>query len=345
VSEELVHFEIPAREIDRELKDRVMALWRASFPEIQGTPKGSEAFWDWKFKGREASLWATKSSGANDLLAFYSCLALDYLSPLGKVKVGLVVDVLTAPQARGRGIFTKLGFAATKGMLEDGTYDLLTGYPVRPDVLPGHRKVGWSFCEKIAVYAAPASRLLGCLLALISKVFGHNVEEVTPSQLSQAAGWGDFHAHWVRGALIDELTFLQTGNSFNQWRYSAPDMDYRGLVVRDARKKMLGYLTWRHVKLKGLPCLAIADIKVTSPLVFTSLLGGMMRRASLTSVLIAGMFSRAVAKSIRPAWSLMAKLPIRFQLILKGKKGLGESVIAKCGMDRCYLGWVDTDDV
>jgi hypothetical protein len=338
------HVEVDARGLDPALKARILDLRRRCFPEHRGTPAELAGYWDWKFAARDSSIWLACAQAREELLGFYSCLSLAYLSPAGPLKVGIVVDVMTAPEARGRGVFTALGHTATLGMLGERGYELLTGYPVRETVLPGHRSVGWSFCERMPVYAVPVFQPLGWMVAVWSRARGYCVEEFTPSNRSQAPGVAMFQEEWERQAVADRLMFLRLDDVFDGWRYSTPGAQYRGLLVRDRQGRVLGYVTYRSMRLRGLTCLAIADVKVVRPSAFRALVGAMLARAPFGTALVAGMFSRAVARRTRPARAFMLKSPFLFQLILKGT-GRGVPVIESCGNDGCYLTWLDTDDV
>ena len=66
----------------------------------------------------------------------------------------MVCDVMTHPEARGQGVFTKIGRYATEKMKEQKIH-FTTGYPIRPEVIPGHIKVGWEKPFQLPLYLRP----------------------------------------------------------------------------------------------------------------------------------------------------------------------------------------------
>ena len=63
----------------------------------------------------------------------------------------MVCDVMIGTAARGKGVFTNLGkYSINQLRLE--AVDFTTGNPIRSEVIPGHKKVGWESPFELPMY-------------------------------------------------------------------------------------------------------------------------------------------------------------------------------------------------
>ncbi|MCU1490184.1 MAG: hypothetical protein JWM85_1589, partial [Acidimicrobiaceae bacterium] len=132
------------------------ALFDDAFPEHRGLPPASSEHYGWKFHGSpflpQSYEYAADEGGK--MLGYYGAIPYPYEIGGRAVLAGMVCDVMTASQARGRGVFTQLGSYALKE-LEMSELAFVTGYPVRPEVMGGHLRVGWKVAFELPMYLRP----------------------------------------------------------------------------------------------------------------------------------------------------------------------------------------------
>jgi hypothetical protein len=331
------------------LEQEIIGLRRACFPEMVGTPQDTLEYWRWKFtassSGEQAEAWGTRLAETQELIGFYAASPLTYQSPQGPLRAGLVFEVMTSPKARGKGVFTAIGHAATAGMTGPSGFRFLTGYPIRPEVLPGHRKVGWIFREQLPVYVAPCLRLWGALPWLRAKASGLSIERLEDARmLAELPGFEDFRRAWSEQATRERWIAVQNDAAFLRWRYGPPGVRYQAVVVRDREGRLQGYVTGRQMSLKGVPSFAIADIRTLSDSAIYGLTAGLLFGSSLRTLLLAGMFSKTMARAVG-LWKVgFVPTLQKFWLILKPEAALHEAYTTDAS-GRFYLAWGDTDDI
>lgn len=271
----------------------------------------------------------------NEMVGVYSAIPLTYKGPNGFFKVGLVVDVMTSIKARGKGIFTNLGFAATEHMEKQGM-DILTGYPVRPEVLPGHKKVGWEFQEQMPVFVWPSLKLKALLLRFISFLLGLRFEVLEDAKtLSLRKDVEEFNASWEKEIARNKVSYVKQDHGFLNWRYSAPHLKYRAILAIDSKNKVQGIMTGREMNLRFIPSFAIADFRVLKVKAILALLAGVMWSNSIKTVLVAGMYSSTMANLLKIKRFLVVPIPQKFWLILKPSKLFQN----KNALNNFYLSW------
>ena len=131
-------------------KSEQRTLFKESFPEIKNLPSASSDHYDWKHRGQIKSF---QFSAILDkkLIGYYAALSYKYKFNDNYIKAGMVCDVMTGKESRGRGVFTKLGKYSTE-KLKNNSFDITTGFPIRKEVIPGHLKAGWEIAFKLPLY-------------------------------------------------------------------------------------------------------------------------------------------------------------------------------------------------
>jgi len=147
-------------------------LFRECVPENAGLAPETDAFYRWKFQSFPDDPHSYEYIARDDdgsLVGYYAALPFEYSIGSTPLPCGMVCDVMTSPHMRGKGVFTKLGAYSLKELKAAGV-DFVTGYPIRPEVIPGHLKVGWEIAFKLPMYLFPmcvdtllAQRKLGFL--------------------------------------------------------------------------------------------------------------------------------------------------------------------------------------
>lgn len=252
-------------------------LFELSFPETVGEPAGTDRHYRWKFRGFPAAPpayeWAARDDDGK-LLGYYAALPYRYRVAGREVVVGMACDVMTHPDARGQGIFTKMGRYATDDLRAQG-FGFTTGYPIRPEVIPGHLKAGWRKVVQLPMYLRPVSargKLPGAAAALAPAIdaalgLGHALVErlgtdagyrVAASGVEELLAQPDY-APFLARAQRPTTNVLVRSPEFMRWRLSAPGTSYT--VFQALRGTRLGaYAVTREVELRGIATVAILDL-------------------------------------------------------------------------------------
>ncbi len=340
-------------------------LFRLCFPEVLGTSVECDAHYHWKFGGYpEATPFrAYVAEEGGVLIGFYAAIPYRYSVDGRVLTAGMVCDVMTHPEWRGRGIFTGIGRYALQRLAESGVA-FTTGYPIRPEVLPGHMKVGWRVVQKMPMYLRPigtrsilpgwlrwVSPLADPVVRLCQKLISGSGHGYRSSVMEREAflEWAEkdafyprFHAAWAveqQNGLIKDVPFLS-------WRTAAPDTTYQFVCLHE-EDELVGLALVRPTVLKGVSTLAVLDFMVLS----AHLAGAKVLHRALLDVgiskktdLVACMMSRPLASRNRLAGSLYLRSPFVFELIVN-------RIGTACSDDQVYdplrwnLGWIDSDDL
>lgn len=340
-------------------------LFRLSFPEVVGTEVEGDAHYHWKFSDFPAAVpsHAYVGEDGGTLIGFYAAIPYRYQID-GQVHVaGMVCDVMTHPEWRGKGVFTGIGRYSLQRLAEQGVA-FTTGYPIRPEVLPGHLKVGWKVVQQMPMHVRPLGissllpgwlRPLGAVLdPLLRSVqrwtgraaSGYRTEVHTRAEfLAEVAGgtgYTRFLADWLAGqpnALIKDADFLA-------WRTGAPGAEYH-FVCLYHQDVLVGLALARPTPLKGVRTLAVLDFMVLAPHCTASVAlhqGLLAVAVAHKADVVACMMSQAWASQYRLARSLYVRTPYVFSLIAK-RIGAAVSDAQIYDPTRWHLGWIDSDDL
>lgn len=339
-------------------------LFSLAFPETTGTSVGSSAHYKWKFRDYPATPPSFEYVGGSGgrLVAYYAALPYRYRIDGEFRHVGMVCDVMTHPDWRGKGLFTAIGRHSTNALAVEGL-SMVTGYPVRPEVLPGHLKVGWRVVQPLPVWVRPLGtrsllpRALGWAAPAIDPVLRAVQSLVRPrrgdtvrvldravflADVAESAGYADLLDRWmgsVPNALHKDAAFLR-------WRTGAPGSAYRFVTVeRDGR--LVGTAVARVAELRGIPSVAVLDF-MTDPQARDCAAGlhhGLARIARDAGCdAVAGMCSVEWARAYGYARAGYLRAPATFSLIVKKlDPGLADAVAYDPG--RWHVFWIDSDDL
>jgi len=351
----------PAREI-REQR----ALFRECFPENNGTPVETEDHYFWKFHSKDPAV-SSPEFGAysgNELIGYYAAIPFTYRMDGKPLKAAMVCDVMTGEKARGKGVFTKLGIYSTGEFAKQG-FDFSTGFPIRPEVIPGHLKAGWEDCFPLPMYgrfirfdAFLKTRkksflrpIANAMLFFFDQVIrfsspgipgGFSVECHSSACLQEIRGLDAFFKKWENECPVT----LEKNVAYLDWRLRAPGKSYRIVVLRH-KDDIAGYAVCRPVVKEGVPCLGVLDVILLrsyyrySALLFNEIFRlGKQEKAELALIMINNRWYREYR--MRRAGFL--KTPFTFRFIMKRfNRDLPAGILKNS--ENWHLTWIDSDDL
>ncbi|HTA71530.1 MAG TPA: GNAT family N-acetyltransferase [Bryobacteraceae bacterium] len=340
-------------------------LFRDCFPETAGTPLETHEHYLWKY-GAVGKAGPAFEFGAYEdarLVGYYAALPFTY-HVSGSPRIAcMVCDVMTDSRMRGQGIFTMQGRYATEIMAKEGV-SFVTGYPIRPSVLPGHFKVGWKVAFELPVYfklldptTLLASRGLSFLVpvlrplcaiyqavarALTSGDDGGVCRQYAPEEFFELPEYEMFLKAWSPQYEI----YLVRAADFFRWRLGAPAASYRILAQYHGRD-LTGLAVVRNSTINNLDVTAIVDLMILPER--ASAAGALHReverfaRESRTGGVVI-MTTRPDAARWRLCRYGFLKSPIKFKLILKW---LSEAPVPSAfwRAEAWHLSWTDTDNL
>src|SRR5215203_194313 len=342
-------------------------LFKDSFPEAVGTPADSVEHYHWKFHsfpaGKKSFEYGAWTKETNTLVGYYAAIPYRYRINGQTLVCGMVCDVMTHSSARGKGVFARLGQYATEG-LRDSNIPFTTGYPIRPEVIPGHLKVGWKIGFPLPIYIKPlkanallearklkflvpiANSALGlfnfCMRKPFSGRVGYSATVRDGKELVDLGEYDQFFTDWSKG----QRHILVKDRNFWSWRLGAPGTEYKILCLYEAQQ-LVAMVVTRATQLKDMPTLAILDLMVLPGhercLTFlhrqTEILG-----AKLGAESISVMVSKIWASHYRLSIHGFLKSRFIFKLIFKQlSETISEESLAR--EDNWHLMWVDSDDL
>ena len=339
-------------------------LFENAFPEHQGMPAASLEHYQWKFHGLPWHPQSYEYEVAEDgrMLGYYAALPYPYEIAGRAMLAGMVCDVMTHSEARGRGVFTELGRFAL-GEMQATELAFVTGYPIRPEVMGGHMRVGWQVAFKLPMYIKPLranailrSKRLGWLapmvnagivaqrsaLALLPVAKGYASSDGSPSEL---LGSGSFAA-LVAGWAASVPNHLVKSAEFYQWRLGAPGTDYRVFLTHRGDETVAAAIG-RETRLYGIPSLALLDLMVLPgheralSTLYQEIEGWALR--SGVEALVT-MVSRSRARQYRLGRSGFMRSPYAFSLIVRS---VSDAIAAETLAREAdwHLMWIDSDDL
>lgn len=339
-------------------------LFVSAFPETLETSLSHVEHYNWKFKTISSSPASYQYVAANNegLVGYYAALPFSYIVQ-GKRRIcGMVCDVMTHPKMQGKGIFTKLGRYSTNHLAESGL-DFVSGYPIRPNVIAGHLKVGWTVAMKEPTYIRPISvksllngrltflfvKLLDGLLWIYNSFFNLLVKPkafslniLSREEFLKSIEYDSFFAEWTK----TQVNYLEKSRQFLSWRTSAPQTDYQFIVLKK-NEKWIGLAITRMTTLKKVPTLAILDLMLlTDSMIEAAQLHQQIYKVAIRNKaeLIACMMGRHWAARYKMLWNGFLKTPYVFSVILKPlKKEMTELLFAN--ENDWHLMWIDSDDL
>lgn len=343
-------------------------LFLECFPENNNTSVASETHYKWKFKSFPTTnipAYEYVAKLEDEIIGYYASIPYEYIIRGEKVTSAMVCDVMTGIKARGKGVFTKLGEYSTDQFKIEGL-QFSTGYPIRPEVIPGHKKAGWEFPFQIPMYGKflrfdsflkkrkknyliPAANVMLTmynLLLSLSKIQKRKVkvENYSSLDISRIYGLDLFLTKWIKENQIS----LNKNIEFLNWRLSAPEKLYEIIILREIEKNMIvGYSIVRNVEKECVPCVGVLDFCLLEQYAnFSSTLFNAIKRYSIKtkSELILMMMMKKNAKKYNVFKNGFLKTPYKFSFIIKNF-----SIHLKSEFlfdeNNWSLMWIDSDDL
>lgn len=338
-------------------------LFRSSFPENIGTSSETEEHYRWKFRRFPSEIPSYEFAAYEDnaMVGYYAALPYTYVLGDRRYTAGMVCDVMTHPDMRGRGVFAKLGSYATDSLAREGL-SFTTGYPIRPEVIPGHLKVGWKIMFRLPMYMyflrsnrALKTKRLGFLAPVVnlalwvyhfflrpSSDLEYDYTVLTRDELLNSDAYDEFLRKWTasqRFALVKSREFLR-------WRTGAPSTEYH-FISSSKHGKITGLALVRRTVLQDIPCLAVLDWMTLAG--HESAVGGITKSMrdmaqELRCEALVTMMSPTLAGKYRLVPQGFLRTPFVFSLIIKR---LDESIDEHLLADETnwHLMWIDSDDL
>jgi len=338
-------------------------LFSECFPETLGTSMEKDVHYFWKFhafpgqtKSYEYATWA-----GNDMIGYYAAIPYRYKCGDKLFTAGMVCDVMTGIKARGKGVFTRLGHFSTNAMQEEGL-DFVTGYPIRPEVIPGHLKVKWKVVFKMPIYirflktnsvlkkykTGFISPFANAGLWVYNKIFaaeqstGFKFDTLDNSTFFELSDYEQFFEQWQ----LQIGNPLQKTTDFMKWRLGAPSTSYKIITARKDGK-LIGMAIARKSEMEKIPVIAILDLMVLTG--NEKCLPGMNRSIKQLAGIekaeaVVSMMSKIWARRYRMLKLGFLKSPFVFSLIIKKlNKQIDDYLLFD--ESRWHLMWIDSDDL
>ena len=311
-------------------------LFKDAFPERIGTAAVEESHYLWKFHAfpNSPSSYEYASFHNDKMVGYYAALPYRYVINGKELICGMVCDVMTHSSMRGQGVFTKIGKYSTDELKKRGLH-FTSGYPIRPEVIPGHLKVGWvklfqmPLHVKILKLNAILSKFNLSFIAILINPFikimsfyelfcpkhGNECEIYEVNEIDKIEDYDDFFVKWSS----KQTHYLIKNRSFLKWRLSAPAKHYRIICVRE-KENLVAVAIIAFADVKGVPSIGILDLMVLDDhysaikYIFRALENLAIEKKAEA---IIGMFCKHWAKKYNLVKYGMLRTNIFFTLILK----------------------------
>ncbi|MFH2000321.1 MAG: GNAT family N-acetyltransferase [Planctomycetota bacterium] len=353
--------------------------------------KQAPAYWDWEFRDNHAGparlfvavdhLDLNSHEGAphpetgeeaksGKIVGHYAVIPQRFLLNGDLLNGSIVVDVMTHPDYRFQGMFTVVGRYAIEKCTQDDALEFTTGYPIRPEVLPGHLKVGWRERFKISIWAMPLSvgriistkypkfkklpGLAGLLGAIPTVLFRLNANvrlffggRCRTKRMDRCDSdlfgrfWKRFKERIPLGCVIQERT-----PEYLAWRFDRnPGRDYSYCCALDEKGEIEGFVVTRVIPIMGAEAMVVVDacaFPEQAIKVFRTLLGEVKRAALERGCPVCAMtLTQPNPIFPNPARFGFIRTPIRFTFITR--EFAETTRIDQDDLD-WHLMWGDTDD-
>jgi len=339
-------------------------LFNECFPENDGTSVETREHYLWKFHSfpNFPNSYEYIAKIDDDLIGYYAALPYKYIINGTDYTIGMVCDVMTGIKARGKGVFTKLGLYSTELMKKEGLA-FTTGYPIRPEVIPGHVKAGWDIVFDLPLYISFLkvngilkkksvewlSFIPNTLLNLLNKfAFNYQIkppykyEMVSSENIDGIIGLNDFVNKWMCGKPI----VLNKTINFLKWRLSAPSKKYEIITLKENDLLVGTAITTKIIK-EDIPSLAILDFMVlNNSKKYSKLLNSAIFNVAKQKEVevILKMMSKFEAKLLAFGKSGYIKSPYKFTLIIKHfTDSIDKDFLYN--EENWHLSWIDSDDL
>lgn len=339
--------------------DRQRDLFKDCFPETLGDSIQEKEHYIWKFHslGTPTS-WEYICEHNADMVGYYA--ALPYRYQIGKdvTYVGMVCDVMTSSRYRGKGIFTKLGTYSTNELSTHVPFTM--GYPIRPEVIPGHLKIGWEIAFDLPLYIKflKSNSLLkryhlkllypigNVLLKIYNRIMEQRSDVLYSSSVSNSIDNIDDFNSFITQWQSSVVNSLNKDITFYKWRFGAPSRKYFFLRVFK-ENTTIALLVIRKIIKYDVPSLCIIDYMVTPGNqhchgYINKCINKLAKEQGAEAVMT--MMSKISAKRYNLLSNGYLKSPFLFKLIIKNLTNkYSKDLLFNEG--NWHLMWVDSDDL
>lgn len=340
-------------------------LFKECFPENLGTPVVTEDHYKWKFhgSGRKPPSYEYSAFIDGEMAGYYAAINYPYLYCGKEINNGMVCDVMTGVKARGKGLFSALGRYAIE-KLRNENIEFLTGFPIRKEVIPGHRKAEWEFPFIIPMYGRflkfnsfLSSRGIGWARYILNPLlYISDFLLRLPVRYSHEASVSVYSAEEIESIpgfefLLNKLqnqttVSLKKDLEFLKWRLGAPGKKYT-LALLSVNSEPVGYMAGRFVIKEKVPCFGVIDFSLVSGYekYSTILIRETEKIANDSGAeLILIMMLKKYASLYRFFRNGWLRTPFNFNFIIKKTGSLTELRVLE-DENNWFLTWLNSDDL
>jgi hypothetical protein len=335
-------------------------LFKDCFPETNGEVIQENNHYNWKFHSfpNNITSWEYAAYVDVDMVGYYAALPYKYKIGKNFTTVGMVCDVMTNTNYRGKGIFTKMGTYSTGELASQVPF--IIGYPIRKEVIPGHLKVGWQIPFSLPLYmkfirldSLFKSRKMGFIVPIANIFIGtynfivktKSVKNLTykhTTNIDEVSDYNQLVNEWISSfpnVLIKNIEFAR-------WRYGAPERKYNFLSVYDSQGKIIAFVSYRKIVKENIPSYGILDFMVLPGCechgFILKVLTENAKKDKVEAVMT--MMSNNSAKNCKLPANGFFRSPFVFQLIIKNLTN--EFSNEELNNEKnWHLMWVDSDDL
>lgn len=251
-------------------EDKIFELHKVVYPEREYDKESWIEWWRWMYRENplgKARIWLAEHDGR--IVGQYPLTFMSIKFENEILKVCQNIDLMTHPDYRGQGIFSRLERRALDEVSSKGVY-ITIGFPNRA-AYPGHIKSGWFDIAPMRVMVKPLNwnntlrmkvsntflaKLCGIGASLVDRIFYRSQKPPVVEGLSvtQVPSFDDrINEFWTKASSQYKIMVVRDRDYLN-WRYCAvPGVDYSIYIATKARQ-ICGYLVlrcmgWKQIKL------------------------------------------------------------------------------------------------
>ena len=261
--------------------DQQRKLFKACFPETSGTALGKDSYYFWKFHqapDKKASSYEYGAYIKNKLVGYYGWIPFPYNIDGKEATEVIACDAVVDSSYRKKGIFSKLGSYSLE-QLKASNVDFTVGYALRPEVIPGHLKVGWKIGFNLPFYvkildsrSILKSKKLFFLTPIVNIFFriynsfskinllkssSFIVQSVDANELVDLEEYDVFFRDWSS----QQRYYLIKSREFLRWRLGSPETRYSITIIKWDEKIVALAISTKRI-IDGIPFLGIVDLMV-----------------------------------------------------------------------------------
>lgn len=319
-------------------------------------------FWNWEFKDNfagQAKMFVADDAGK--IVGHYAVVPTAIMVNGHRRNGSIVVDVMTHPDYRFQGMFTKLGEYSLSYSGDEGI-DFSYGFPIRKEVLPGHLKIGWEELMQIPVMVFPInfteitshyiktpvlSKILGCIASLGYKAvsFAKGRKKLDNVNIYLNRTLHPQLDSLLQNSLSRHRIVQERTSDFLKWRLLENKFLNYEFLYAEINNELVGYIVLRKTKIMGLNCLAIVDLQFktdVNPAVIDTCLQQTKELAKKDCALVGAMLSKNNIYYERLQRVGFLKSPFHFKFIIRSNRK-DFSIENIKDADGWFLTWIDTD--